>query len=82
MVGSSDNIGCPNSLLNAIVAGELSEIADQMEGVSAEKFDDELKALLVKIIKEHKRVIFNGNGYSQEWVEEAARRGLPNLSLP
>ena len=79
MVGSSDNIGCPNSLLNAIVAGELSEIADQMEGVSAEKFDDELKTLLVKIIKEHKRVIFNGNGYSQEWVEEAARRGLPNF---
>ncbi len=79
MVGSSDNIGCPNSLLNAIVAGELSEIADQMEGVSAEKFDDALKTLLVKIIKEHKRVIFNGNGYSQEWVEEAARRGLPNF---
>ena len=79
MVGSSDNIGCPNSLLNAIVAGELSEIADQMEGVSAEKFDDALKTLLVKIIKEHKRVIFNGYGYSQEWVEEAARRGLPNF---
>lgn len=78
MVGSSDNIGCPNSLLNAIVAGELCEIADQMEGVPAEQFDEKLKALLVSIIKKHKRVIFNGNGYSQEWVEEAKRRGLPN----
>ena len=68
MVGSSDNIGCPNSLLNAIVAGELSDIADKMEGVPADKFDDELKSLLVSIIKEHKRIIFNGNGYSDEWV--------------
>lgn len=78
MVGSSDNIGCPNALLNAIVAGELCEIADKMEGVSEDKFDEELKSLLVSIIKDHKRVIFNGNGYSQEWVEEAAKRGLPN----
>ena len=77
MVGSSDNIACPNHLLNTIVAGELCEIADQMEGVSAEDFDTRLKELLVKIIKEHKRIIFNGNGYSQEWVEEAERRGLP-----
>ena len=79
MVGSSDNIGCPNSLLNAIVAGELSDIADKMEGVSADKFDDELKALLVSIIKDHKRIIFNGNGYSDEWVAEAEKRGLPNF---
>ncbi|MCD7959321.1 MAG: glutamine synthetase III [Ruminococcus sp.] len=78
MVGSSDNIGCPNYLLNSIVAEELSEIADQMESVPAEQFDDELKKLLVSIIKNHKRVIFNGNGYSQEWVEEAEKRGLPN----
>ncbi len=79
MVGSSDNIGCPNSLLNAIVAGELSDIADKMEGVSADKFDDELKSLLVSIIKDHKRIIFNGNGYSDEWVAEAEKRGLPNF---
>ncbi|WP_298481870.1 glutamine synthetase III [uncultured Ruminococcus sp.] len=78
MVGSSDNIGCPNALLNAIVAGELCEIADKMEGVSKDQFDEKLKELLVTIIKEHKRVIFNGNGYSQEWVEEAEKRGLPN----
>ena len=79
MVGSSDNIGCPNSLLNAIVAGELSDIADKMEGVLADKFDDELKSLLVSIIKDHKRIIFNGNGYSDEWVAEAEKRGLPNF---
>ena len=79
MVGSSYNIGCPNSLLNAIVAGELSDIADKMEGVSADKFDDTLKSLLVSIIKDHKRVIFNGNGYSDEWVVEAEKRGLPNF---
>ncbi|WP_303151075.1 glutamine synthetase III [uncultured Ruminococcus sp.] len=79
MVGSSDNIGCPNSLLNAIVAGELSDIADKMEGISADKFDDTLKSLLVSIIKDHKRVIFNGNGYSDEWVVEAEKRGLPNF---
>ena len=79
MVGSSDNIGCPNSLLNAIVAGELSDFADKMESVPADKFDDELKSLLVSIIKEHKRIIFNGNGYSDEWVAEAEKRGLPNF---
>ena len=79
MVGSSDNIGCPNSLLNAIVAGELSDIADKMEGVPADKFDDELKSLLVSIIKDHKRIIFNGHGYSDEWVAEAEKRGLPNF---
>ena len=79
MVGSSDNIGCPNSLLNAIVAGELSDIADKMEGVPADKFDDELKSLLVSIIKDHKRIIFNGDGYSDEWVAEAEKRGLPNF---
>ncbi len=79
MVGSSDNIGCPNALLNAIVAGELSDIADKMEGVPADKFDDELKSLLVSIIKDHKRIIFNGNGYSDEWVAEAEKRGLPNF---
>ncbi len=78
MVGSSDNIGCPNFQLNTIVAGELCEIADKMENVPADKFDEELKSLLVSIIKEHKRIIFNGNGYSQEWVEEAEKRGLPN----
>ncbi|MGN0631684.1 MAG: glutamine synthetase III [Ruminococcus sp.] len=77
MVGSSDNIACPNHLLNTIVAGELCEIADAMENVPKEEFDAKLKELLKQIIREHKRIIFNGNGYSDEWVEEAKRRGLP-----
>ncbi len=77
MVGSSDNIACPNHLLNTIVAGELCEIADVMEKVSPEEFDGKLKELLKQIIRDHKRIIFNGNGYSDEWVEEAKRRGLP-----
>ncbi len=77
MVGSSDNIACPNHLLNTIVAGELCEIADALEGVLTKDFDTKLKELLRNIIKNHKRIIFNGNGYSKEWVEEAKRRGLP-----
>ncbi len=77
MVGSSDNIACPNHLLNTIVAGELCEIADVMEKVSPEEFDKKLKELLKQIVRNHKRIIFNGNGYSDEWVEEAKRRGLP-----
>lgn len=79
MVGSYDNIGCPNYLLNSIVAGELAEIADKMENVPKDTFEEKLKDLLVSIVKAHKRVIFNGDGYTQEWVEEAERRGLPNL---
>ena len=78
MVGSSENIACPNHMLNTIVASELSDIADKMEKVPADKFKDELKKLLAEIVKEHKRVIFNGDGYSDAWVEEAAKRGLPN----
>ena len=78
MVGSSENIACPNHMLNTIVASELSDIADKMEKVPADKFKDELKKLLAEIVKEHKRVIFNGDGYSDAWVEEAAERGLPN----
>ena len=78
MVGSADNIACPNHMLNTIVAGELCEIADAMEKVAPEEFEAKLKELLVSIIKEHKRIIFNGDGYSDEWVAEAERRGLPN----
>lgn len=78
MVGSSENIACPNHMLNTIVASELSDIADKMEKVPADQFKDELKKLLAEIVKEHKRVIFNGDGYSDAWVEEAAKRGLPN----
>ena len=78
MVGSSENIACPNHMLNTIVASELSDIADKMEKVPADQFKDELKKLLAEIVKEHKRVIFNGDGYSEIWHQEAERRGLPN----
>ncbi len=78
MLGSSDSISCTNTILNTIVANELSEFADELE--KAEDFKKSLKQLLVRTIKEHKQIIFNGNGYSDEWLEEAVNvRGLPNL---
>ncbi len=79
MVGSSDNIACPNALLNTIVAEELStftEILAPFKG--GENFETEVKNLLKSVLKEHRRIIFNGDGYSQDWVDEAKRRGLPN----
>ncbi|MBR6729291.1 MAG: glutamine synthetase type III, partial [Clostridia bacterium] len=78
MVPSSASIAGPNTVLNTIVAEALCEIADRLEG--AKDFDRELNELLAEIIKKHKRVIFNGNGYSDEWVAEAKRRGLPNIN--
>ncbi len=77
MVGSNLNIGGPNTILNTIVANSLKEFADELEGVS--DFNASLHELLVKTIKEHKRVIFNGNGYGDEWKAEAEKRGLPNF---
>ena len=79
MVGSSDNIGCPNALLNTIVAEELCWFADKLEPVkNSEKFEEEVKKVLKEVLKKHRRIIFNGDGYSKEWVLEAERRGLPN----
>lgn len=77
MVGSSDSIATTNYTLNTIVAEELDEIADRLE--KAENFDEEVQATLKEIVKSHKKVIFNGNGYSDEWIAEAERRGLPNI---
>ena len=77
MLGSGLNIAGPNLILNTIVAEELSQFADILE--KADDFDTELQELIRKTISEHKRIIFNGNNYSEEWVEEAARRGLSNL---
>lgn len=78
MVPSSGSISGPNVVLNTIVADVLSEIADQLEKVT--DFNGAVQQLLQDIVKQHGRIIFNGNGYSEEWVEEAARRGLPNIS--
>ncbi len=77
MCGSSLNIAGPNTVLNTIVANSLKEFADELEG--CENFTEALHDLLVRTIKEHKRVIFNGNGYGNEWCEEAEKRGLPNF---
>lgn len=77
MLGSSFSIACPNFILNTIIAEELSRYADELE--RAEDFNTALTALLRRVIKGHKRIIFNGNNYSDEWVEEAGRRGLLNL---
>ena len=75
-LGSSETIACTNCILNTIVANSLKEFADRLEG--AADFSTELNKLLVETIKKHKRIIFNGNGYDASWVEEAAKRGLPN----
>ena len=77
MVGSSQSIADCNTMLNTIVAEELSQFADQLEG--AEDFESALNELVRKTITDHKRIIFNGNNYSDEWVAEAQERGLLNL---
>ena len=76
MVGSSQNIAMPNIVLNTAVAESLRHYADELEG--AEDFTAAVRALLRRELGAHARIIFNGNGYSQEWTEEAARRGLRN----
>ena len=77
MVGSADSIGDPNVILNTIVAESFCEAADILE--AADDFDMAVHDLIKKYLAEHQRIIFNGNGYSPEWVKEAERRGLPNL---
>lgn len=77
MVGSSDSIASPNTVLNAIVAEAFCEAADILE--KSDDFDKDVHELIKKYMTEHKRIVFNGNGYSDEWVAEAERRGLPNI---
>lgn len=77
MVGSSQNIAMPNIVLNTAVAESLRRYADELEG--APDFTAAVRALLRRELSAHARIIFNGNGYSQEWAEEAARRGLRNF---
>ena len=77
MVGSADSIGSPNTTLNAIVAEAFCEAADILE--KADDFDVAVHDLIKEYLTEHQRIIFNGNGYSDEWVAEAERRGLPNI---
>ncbi len=77
MVGSSASLAGPNTILNAIMAEEFSEFAERLERV--ENVEQEVYAIAHDAFVEHNRIIFNGNSYSQEWKEEAARRGLTNL---
>ena len=77
MLGSSNSIACANMMLNAAVAEVLKGFADKLEG--AKNFEAELHDLIKATIKQHKRIIFNGNGYGDEWMAEAAKRGLSNL---
>ncbi|MEG1184111.1 MAG: glutamine synthetase III [Eubacterium sp.] len=77
MLGSNQSIAGPNIALNTIVSEVLGSFADELE--QADNFDTALIKVLRRSLKEHKRVVFNGNNYSDEWVKEAERRGLPNL---
>ncbi len=78
MVGSSQSVAGPNIALNTIIAEELSKFADELE--NADDFEATLQKLVSRTFKEHRRIIFNGNGYSSQWENEAADRGLSNLS--
>lgn len=76
MLGSSNSIACANIMLNAAVAESLKQYADRLEGV--EDFNTALHIMIKKTIKDHKRIVFNGNGYDEAWIKEAERRGLSN----
>ena len=77
MVGSRDSVASPNVVLNTIVAEAFAEACDVLD--EAEDFEMAVHDLIKKYATEHQRIIFNGNGYSDDWVEEAERRGLPNI---
>lgn len=80
-VGSEQSCATPNTVLNTIVAWALDDVMNQVESQTAKgvEFNSAVQSVLQKEIKEHKRVLFDGNGYSDDWTMEAARRGLPNL---
>ena len=77
MVGSADSIASPNTTLNAIVAEAFCEAADRLE--KADNKEQAIHDLIKEYLTKHQRIIFNGNGYSDEWVAEAEKRGLPNI---
>ncbi len=77
MVGSADSIASPNTTLNAIVAEAFCEAADRLE--KADNLELAIHDLIKEYMTAHRRIVFNGNGYAEEWVEEARRRGLPNI---
>ncbi|MBU0468313.1 MAG: glutamine synthetase III [Candidatus Omnitrophica bacterium] len=78
-VGSNANLAGPNIVLNTIVAEALDEICDKLEGVSKKELNSAIQKQLQSIVTKHKRILFNGDNYTEEWVKEAKKRGLPNL---
>ncbi|MFA6713992.1 MAG: hypothetical protein WCS27_01365, partial [Victivallaceae bacterium] len=80
-LGSSQSCAGPNTVLNTIVAEALDSISDKLEKCTAKNFNAELQKILQAIIKKHKRIIFNGDNYSEAWRKEAAKRGLPNTPV-
>ena len=79
MLGSSASVATPNIILNTAVAEALSQFSKELEGTAPEDMEHAVHELIKRAIKKHKKVIFNGNGYTEEWVEEAKKRGLYNL---
>ncbi len=79
MLGSEASVANPNIILNTAVAECVHQFAEQLKDVPDDKMDDAIHELIRKTITDHKRVIFNGNGYTDEWIEEAEKRGLYNL---
>ena len=79
MLGSSSSVANPNIILNTAVAEVLSQFYEELKDIPADGMESAVHELLKKTIKEHKRIIFNGNGYTDEWIEEAEKRGLYNL---
>ena len=80
MLGSSASVATPNIILNTAVAEALSQFADELKGTAPEDMEHAVHELIKRAIKKHKKVIFNGNGYTEEWVAEAKKRGLYNLA--
>lgn len=79
MLGSSSSVANPNIILNTAVAEVLRQFADKLKDVPSDEMDHAVHNLLKETITAHKRIIFNGNGYTEEWIEEAKKRGLYNL---
>ncbi|MBE5968996.1 MAG: glutamine synthetase type III [Lachnospiraceae bacterium] len=81
MVGSSDSVAESTTVLNALAAESFCEIADELEkAANVQEAEKIAKEIIVKLAKDHRRILFSGNGYSKEWVEEAVKRGLPNIT--
>lgn len=78
--GSSQSCANVNMMLNTIVAESMDYISEKLEKITSEDFNEQLQSILKDVMKKHKRIIFNGNGYSDEWRKEAEKRGLPNLA--